>query len=113
MQIVERKVGDVIILDIKGQMILGVGDEMLKDKVKELLDQGERKILLNLESMPYIDGAGLGMIVRKRTDVMDAGGSLKLLKLTKRMTDLLAITKLMTVFDTYDDERDAVRSYAA
>src|SRR5918996_5338274 len=114
MQIVERAAaGDVIILDLKGKMTLGEGDELLKDKINSLVLQGRKKLVLNLEGVPYIDSAGLGEIVRTYTTVSRQGGSLKLLNLTKRITDLLAITKLLTVFETYDNEADAVRSFSS
>src|SRR6187455_3221869 len=113
MQIDERTVGDVLVLDVKGRITLGEGDELLKDKVNSLLNQGHKKIVLNLAEVPYIDSAGLGEIVRTYTTVSRQGGSLKLLNLTKRITDLLAITKLLTVFETFDSENDAVRSFSA
>jgi anti-sigma B factor antagonist len=112
MQIEERSAGDVIVLDLKGKMTLGEGDELLKDKINSLVQQGHRKIVLNLEGVPYIDSAGLGEIVRTYTTIGRQGGSLKLLNLTKRITDLLSITKLLTVFETYDSEADAVRSFS-
>jgi anti-sigma B factor antagonist len=113
MQIEERNVGDVVVLDLKGKITLGQGDELLKDKVNSLVNQGHRKIVLNLADVPYIDSAGLGEIVRTYTTVSKNGGSLKLLNLTKRITDLLAITKLLTVFETFEAESDAVRSFSA
>ena len=113
MQIEERTVGDVIVLDLKGKVTLGQGDELLKDKVNSLVNQGHKKIVLNLAAVPYIDSAGLGEIVRTYTTVSRQGGSLKLLNLTKRITDLLSITKLLTVFETYDSENEAVRSFSA
>jgi anti-sigma B factor antagonist len=113
MQIAERAAGDVTILDVSGKMTLGEGDEMLKDKVNSLALQGRKKIVLNLAAVPYIDSAGLGQIVQTYTTVSRQGGSLKLLGLTKRITDLLSITKLLTVFETYDNEADAVRSFAS
>ena len=113
MQIEERNAGDVTILDLKGKMTLGDGDEILKDKINSLVLQGRKKLVLNLESVPYIDSAGLGEIVRTYTTVSRQGGSLKLLSLTKRITDLLSITKLLTVFETYDNEADAVRSFTS
>jgi anti-sigma B factor antagonist len=113
MQIEERNVGDVVVLDLKGKVTLGAGDELLKDKVNSLVNQGHRKIVLNLADVPYVDSAGLGEIVRTYTTVSKNGGSLKLLNLTKRITDLLAITKLLTVFETFDAESDAVRSFSA
>jgi anti-sigma B factor antagonist len=113
MQIEERKVGEVVVLDLKGKITLGEGDELLKDKVNSLVNQGHRKVVLNLADVPYIDSAGLGEIVRTYTTVSRQGGSLKLLNLTKRITDLLSITKLLTVFETYESEDDAVRSFSA
>jgi anti-sigma B factor antagonist len=113
MQIDERTIGDVLILDVKGRITLGEGDELLKDKVNSLLNQGQKKIVLNLAEVPYIDSAGLGEIVRTYTTVSRQGGNLKLLALTKRITDLLAITKLLTVFETYETESDAVQSFSA
>ena len=113
MQITERTVGDVMVLDVKGKITLGEGDEILKDKVNSLVNQGQRKIVLNLAEVPYLDSAGLGEVVRAYTTVSRQGGSLKLLNLTKRISDLLSITKLLTVFDTFDSENDAVRSFSA
>jgi anti-sigma B factor antagonist len=113
MQIQERMSGDVVVLDLKGKITLGEGDELLKDKVNSLVNQGHKKIVLNLADVPYIDSAGLGEVVRTYTTVSRQGGSLKLLNLTKRITDLLSITKLLTVFETFDSENDAVRSFSA
>ena len=113
MQIEERAVGDVTVLDLKGRITLGEGDELLKDKVNSLLNQGQRKLVLNLSDVPYIDSAGLGEIVRTYTTVSRQGGSLKLANLTKRITDLLSITKLLTVFETFESEADAIKSFSA
>ena len=113
MQIDQRNVGDVTVLDLKGKITLGEGDELLKDKVNSLVNQGHKKIILNLADVPYIDSAGLGEVVRTYTTVSRQGGNLKLLNLTKRITDLLSITKLLTVFETFDSENDAVRSFSA
>jgi anti-sigma B factor antagonist len=112
MDIAERTVSDVTVLDLKGKMTLGEGDELLKDKINSLLASGKKKLVLNLEGVPYIDSAGLGEIVRTYTTVSRQGGSLKLLNLTKRIEDLLSITKLLTVFETYDTETDAVKSFS-
>ena len=112
MQIDQRSVGDVMVLDVKGKITLGEGDELLKDKVNSLVNQGQKKILVNLADVPYIDSAGLGEIVRTYTTVSRQGGSLKLVNLTKRIQDLLSITKLLTVFETFDSESDAVRSFS-
>ena len=111
MQIEERTVGDITVLDLKGKMTLGEGDELLKDKINSLMNQGRGKILMNLGEVPYIDSAGLGEIVRTYTTVSRQGGTMKLVNLTKRITDLLAITKLLTVFETYDNEAEALKSY--
>ncbi len=111
MQIEERIVDGITILDLKGKMTLGEGDELLKDKINSLMNQGRGKILLNLEGVPYIDSAGLGEIVRTYTTVSRQGGTMKLVNLTKRITDLLAITKLLTVFETFDNEPEALKSY--
>jgi anti-sigma B factor antagonist len=111
MEIAERTVNDVTILDLKGKMTLGEGDELLKDRINSLLAAGRKKLLLNLEGVPYIDSAGLGEVVRTYTTVSRQGGSLKLLNLTKRIEDLLSITKLLTVFETFDSEAEAVQSY--
>ena len=113
MQIEERAVGDVIVLDLKGRVTMGEGDELLKDKVNSLVNQGHRKIVLNLADVPYVDSAGLGEIVRTYTTVSRQGGSLKLFNLTNRITDLLSITKLLTVFETFESENDAVQSFSA
>jgi|SRR5882757_2387789 anti-sigma B factor antagonist len=112
MHIEERAIGDVMVLDLKGRVTLGEGDELLKDKVNSLINQGQKKLVLNLAEVPYIDSAGLGEIVRTYTTVSRQGGSLKLLSLTKRITDLLSITKLLTVFETFESEQDAVKSFA-
>ncbi len=113
MVIEERIVGDVTILDLKGKMTLGEGDELLKDKINSLIHQQQKKLLLNLEGVPYIDSAGLGEIVRTYTTVSRQGGNLKLVNLTKRITDLLSITKLLTVFETFDSEAEALKSFQA
>lgn len=113
MQISERTTADVVILDVKGRITLGDGDELLKDKVNQLVGQGKKKIILNLADVPYVDSAGLGEIVRTYTTVSRQGGSLKLLNLTKRISDLLAITKLLTVFETFESENDAIKSFPA
>ena len=111
MEIEQRSSGDVVILDLKGKLTIGSGDELLKDKINSLIQQGHKRLLLNLAAVPYVDSAGLGAIVSSYTTVSREGGSLKLLGLTSRIEDLLAITKLLTVFDTYESESDAVASF--
>lgn len=111
MQIDERLVGDVKVLDIVGQIKVTQGSEMLKDKIHSVIQQGHKKLLVNLAGVEYVDSAGLGELVGAYTTVMRAGGRMKLLNVTKKMRDLLSITKLLTVFDTFDDEQEAVKSF--
>jgi anti-sigma B factor antagonist len=113
MQIEERVVGGVTILDLSGKMTLGEGDELLREKIASLVNAGQKNLLLNLDGVPYIDSAGLGEMVRSYTTVSRQGGKLKLLNLTKRIEDLLSITKLLTVFETFDSEAEAIQSYSA
>jgi anti-sigma B factor antagonist len=112
MKIVEREVGNVTILDIKGKILIGEGDDALRDAVTRVVKSGKTRIALNLAEVPYVDSAGLGEIVRCYTTVSREGGKLKLINLTKKIQDLLAITKLLTVFETYENEEEAVRSFA-
>ncbi len=112
MKIEERAVEGVTILDLQGKMLIGEGDELLREKINSLVENGTEKIVLNLAEVPYVDSAGLGEIVRCYTTVSRKNGELKLLNLTKRIHDLLSITKLLTVFDTYEDEASAVKSFA-
>jgi anti-sigma B factor antagonist len=112
MQIEERVVNDVTILDLKGKITLGEGDEALREKINQLISQGRKRILLNLAEVPYIDSAGLGEVVRTYTTVSRQGGQLKLVNLTKRITDLLSITKLLTVFEAFESESEALKSYS-
>ncbi len=111
MKIEERNVSGITVLDLKGKMLIGEGDELLREKINGLVEDGKSKILLNLAEVPYVDSAGLGEIVRCYTTVSRKEGVLKLLSLTKRLHDLLSITKLLTVFETYDSEEEAVKSY--
>src|SRR5512138_3708642 len=99
MQIDERMMGDVVVLDLKGKITLGEGDELLKDKVNSIVSQNHRKIVLNLAHVPYLDSAGLGEVVRAYTTLSRQGTGLKLLNLTKRITNLLSITKLLSVLE--------------
>ena len=113
MEIQERTIEGVVVLDLTGKLTIGEGDELLKERISNLVQQGHRNLLLNLEGGPYIDSAGLGEIVRTYTTVSRQGGKLKLVNLTKRITDLLAITKLLTVFETYESQDEAVKSFSA
>jgi anti-sigma B factor antagonist len=106
-----RQVNGVTIVDMSGRITLGEGSVILRDSIKDLLGKGQKKILLNLGDVSYIDSSGIGELVSAFTSVRNQGGELKLLKLTKKVHDLLQITKLYTVFDIKDDETDAIRSF--
>lgn len=112
MKFATRKVGDVTVLDLSGKITLGEGSVTIRDAVRDVLGTGETKILLNLADVNYIDSSGIGELVSALTAVKNAGGQLKLLQLTKKVQDLLQITKLYTVFDIYDDEAEAIATYA-
>ena len=112
MQIAERSVGNVKVLDLSGQITLAKGDDqLLKDKVNSLVHQGNKRILVNLANVTHMDSAGLGELVGAYTTVTKSGGSMKLVNLTKRLQDLLSITKLLTVFDTFDSEPEALKAF--
>ena len=114
MQISERIVDNVVIVDVSGKVTLGDGgDAILKDKMGSLIQQGNKKILLNLGDVSYVDSAGLGEIVQAYATVKKSGGALKLLNTTKRIKDLLSITKLLTIFECHDNEAEAVKSFGA
>lgn len=108
-----RQVDGVTILDLSGRIVLGEGSIQLRNSIKELVNKGQKHILLNLSDVNYIDSSGLGELVSAYTTVRNAGGELKLLGLTKKVHDLLQITKLYTVFDVKDDEATAVSSFSA
>jgi anti-sigma B factor antagonist len=107
----ERTVGSVVVLDLSGRIMVGDNDGGLKDKVNSLIFQGYHHILLNLGDVVYIDSNGLGELVSSYSAVAKRGGQIKLVNLTKRVEDLLAICRLLTVFDTYDDEATAIASF--
>jgi anti-sigma B factor antagonist len=113
LQIAERRIGEVSILDLKGRIVLGEGDAPLRDAVERLLKQGRAKIVLNLHDVTYIDSAGIGVMVGRLLSVRRHGGDLKLLHLTARSHRVMTITKLLTVFKTFDDESEAVASFDA
>ena len=106
-----RQVDGVSIVDCSGRITLGEGSVVLRDAVKDLLSKGQKKILLNLGDVNYIDSSGIGELVSAYTTTKNQGGELKLLKLTKKVHDLLQITKLYTVFEVKDDEAAAVKSF--
>ena len=107
-----REVGGVTLVDLSGKITLGEGGVTLREEVRKLLAAGQKKIVLNLAEVNYIDSSGLGELVSAYTAVKNAGGELKLLNLTSKVRDLLVITKLVTVFDVKDDEASAVSSFA-
>ena len=111
MDITKRRVGDVTILDLKGKLTINDGAELLRDTVASVVFQGERKLLLNLAGVPYMDSGGLGELVRCSLITGRASGAVKLINLTSKITDLLAITKLSNVFDSFDSESEALASF--
>jgi|SRR6185437_4580894 len=106
-----RQVNSVTIVDMSGRITLGEGSVVLRDTIRDLLSKGDKKILLNLGNVTYIDSSGIGELVSAFTSVRNQGGELKLLNLTKKVHDLLQITKLYTVFDIRDDETAAIGSF--
>ncbi len=110
MQIAERESGAVTVLDLSGKITLGEDGNLLKDKLQSLLHQNKKNILFNLAQVSYVDSAGLGAIVSAYTTVTREGGTLKLANVTKKLQDLLSITKLLTVFETFESEDEAIRS---
>ncbi len=113
MKMTTRQIDGITILDLSGRIVLGEGSVQLRDAVKELLSKGQKHILLNLGDVNYIDSSGIGELVSAFTTVKNQGGDLKLLNLTKKVHDLLQITKLYTVFDVKDDEATAIASFSA
>lgn len=111
MKVSTRQVDGITILDLSGRITLGEGSVTLRDAVRDVLGKGEKHILLNLGDVSYIDSSGIGELVSAFTSVKNAGGDLKLLSLTKKVKDLLQITKLYTVFDVHDDEAGAVAAF--
>ena len=107
-----RQIDGVTVLDLSGRITLGEGSVILRDTIRDLIGRGQRKILLNLGDVSYIDSSGIGELVSAFTTVRNQGGELKLLNLTKKVHDLLQITKLYTVFDIKDDEATAIKSFA-
>jgi anti-sigma B factor antagonist len=111
-KLVTRQVGDVSVIDAAGRITLGEGASTFREAVREMIAKGDRKLLLNLADVSYIDSSGIGELVSGFTTVANQGGQLKLLNLSKRVQDLLQITKLYTVFEVFDDEAAAVRSFS-
>ena len=114
MQIEERQAGEVTVIKVNGDITLNKGgDVLLKDKIQSLLQQGRKKLLLDLGGVSYVDSAGLGQLVQVYATTRNHGGALKLLNLTKRLKDLLVVSKLLTVFDSHENEAEALASFGA
>ena len=114
MQLVERMAGNVAIVKVTGDITLNKGgDVLIKDKVQSLLQQGHKNLVIDLAEVSYVDSAGLGELVQAYATTKNRGGALKLLNVGKRLKDLLVVTKLLTVFDTYETEADALASFGA
>lgn len=111
LNISERRVGDVTILDMDGKITIGEGSVALRTAIRRLLEEGKKKILLNLAKVGYIDSSGIGELVSSYTAINKESGELKLLNLTQKLQDLLTITKLLTVFDVYESEEEALASF--
>ena len=107
----ERQAGDVTVLDMSGKITIVEGSVALRTAIRRLLEEGKKRILLNLSGVGYIDSSGIGELVSSYTAITNAGGQLKLLNLTQKLQDLLTITKLLTVFDVYESEADALNSF--
>ncbi len=112
LNISERQAGDVTILDMSGKVTIGEGSVALRNTIRKLLGEGKKSMILNLGDVRYIDSSGIGELVSSFSAVSKEGGNLKLLNLTQKIQDLLAITKLLTVFDTFDDEGEALASFS-
>jgi anti-sigma B factor antagonist len=114
MQLEQRTVGNVTVVKVVGDITLNRGgDVLLKDKVQSLLQQGQKNLLVDLSDVSYVDSAGLGELVQAYATTKNRGGSLKLLNVTKRLRDLLVVTKLLTVFETFDNESTALASFGS
>jgi anti-sigma B factor antagonist len=107
----ERQAGDITVLDMDGRITIGEGSVALRSAIRRLLEEGKKNILLNLAGVGYIDSSGIGELVSSFTAINKDGGQLKLLSLTEKLRDLLTITKLLTVFDAYDTESDALSNF--
>ena len=112
MKLSSRQAGGVTVIDISGRVVLGEDTALLRSSIRDLLAQDKKKILLNMGEATHIDSSGLGELVTSCVSVRKAGGDMKLLKLTKKVNDVLQVTKLYTVFDIYDDEGKALKSFS-
>lgn len=106
-----RKLGNIVILDLIGKITIGDGSNQLRDEVNRLLEAGEKEIILNFEHASYLDSSGIGELISRHTTTKNQGGHLKLLKLPRKIKDLLTVTRLLPVFETFDNEEDAILSF--
>ncbi len=113
MNIVERRVGDITIIDLQGNIMFEDGDLELRGAVTRVLDAGHKKVILNMAEVPYMDSAGLSELVRTFVAINKRGGRMALLDLTRKVNDLLTIAKLLTVFETFDSEAEAVKGFSS
>ncbi|BBB32592.1 anti-sigma B factor antagonist [Thermotomaculum hydrothermale] len=111
LEIKERKVNDIIILDLKGKITIGEGDKQLREKITSLLEKGEKKIILNMARVSYLDSSGTGEVVSLLMKVKKAGGELKLLSLSQKIKDIFQIAQLLSIFDYYTDEEEALKAF--
>jgi anti-sigma B factor antagonist len=113
MNVVERRIGEVTVLDLKGRLVFEEGDAVLRDHIKSLLDQGRTKLVVNLRDVTYVDSCGIGVLVAKFVSLRRKGGDLRFVNVTPRSQRLLEITKLMDIFRIFDSEAEAVASFAS
>jgi anti-sigma B factor antagonist len=111
MKIEKRKNGDVTIFDLKGKILIGEGIDELREAINDSIKANEKKLILNFNQVPYLDSTGLGEVVRSYTTLKKEGGLVKIVNLTQKVRDLLSVTKLITVFETFEDEDKAVNSF--
>lgn len=111
LEIMQRKVGNIVILDLVGKITIGDGSNLLRDQVNDLLEKNEREIILNFADTTYIDSSGIGELISRHTTTKNQGGHLKLLKLPKKIRDLLTVTRLLHIFETFEDEQEAITSF--
>ncbi len=111
LEIKERKINDVIILDLKGKITIGEGDRLLREKITDLLDRGERNIILNMARVSYLDSSGTGEVVSLLMKVKKRNGELKLLSLSQKIKDIFQIAQLLSIFDYYTDEKEAIEAF--
>ena len=112
LEIRERQVGAIVVLDFEGDILIGAGSNMISERIKNLAEQGKFDVLLNMSGVRYVDSAGLGKLISGYTTLRREGGQVRLLGVTENVKDLLVITKLVTVFDTHEDEQQALDSFA-